>query len=954
MMEAHSGTMNDMIAHLLSLKADGKGYWAERIVAELEYAVKLSRSAGRAHDALLRAAIESLADLADGMGAITRETVEETEAKLQGMAAEAKGLTLLCAAHAHIDMNWLWRFDETVAVTLDTFRTMLTLLTEYPGFTFSQSQAAVYRIVEEHDPEMLKEIKRRVKEGRWEVTASTWVEADKNIPTGESLARHALYAKRYLARLLDLAPESLALDFEPDTFGHSRNVPEILARAGVRSYYHCRGFDEHVLYRWQAPSGAEVVVYRDPFWYNSEVSPSMALAVPELCGKTGMDTALRVYGVGDHGGGPTRRDIERIVDMDSWPIFPRVRFGTFREYFGLAAKVADRLPVVDRELNFIFTGCYSSQSRIKAANRRAESRLVEAESFSSIASLVTAAPYRGQRFAKAWEKALFNHFHDIIPGSGTVDTREHALGQFQDLMATAGTEASLAFGRIAAHVDTSGMGDPKEDARATVSEGGGAGFGVDGFRHSLVERGRGRNRIYHVFNPSPWPRAGVVELTVWDWEGEKSRLQVKGASGDVLPHQIAPNDPHPFFGAQFWGHQYLRVLVSASVPGLGYATFSVTEAKPTALPLGYVMEPRVERPECFVLENDRIRALFDPRTAALRSLLDKESGEEMVDQDRPAGVFRLVQEDDAKGMTAWIVGRWMSVRSVHDGVRITPVAGSGDGMRQWFSYEMAFGASRLKATVSLDRGAAALSWNVECEWLEIGRKGSGVPQLNFHLPMASECRSYRFDVPFGTVDRSPADMDVPSNGWALGIPKKSGRRAVMVLADQHHGFRCVDNSISLTLLRSSFDPDPHPELGVHRFSFAVAVADASSNAALAAAANERRHPLIAVSGTAHAGTLPLVQGFLALGAGSVAVSAVKMPEDADKGRLVVRLFETDGKKTTASLALFCAPSAAWLADLNEQRLPDAALVSLAGRTVSVALEPHTIATLVIQFEGCRE
>ena len=148
--------MNDMLSHLLTLKAETRGYWAERILAELEYAVRLSRGAGRQHDALIRTAIESLAAQQASMGGITRDVVEETEAKIQALAEEAKGYTLLCAAHAHIDMNWLWRFDETVAVTLDTFRTMLTLMTEYPGFIFSQSQAAVYRIVEEHDPEMFK------------------------------------------------------------------------------------------------------------------------------------------------------------------------------------------------------------------------------------------------------------------------------------------------------------------------------------------------------------------------------------------------------------------------------------------------------------------------------------------------------------------------------------------------------------------------------------------------------------------------------------------------------------------------------------------------------------------------------------------------------------------------------------------------------------------------------
>ena len=190
--------MNDMISHLLTLRNETKGYWAERILSELEYAVAMSRSSGRAHEALLRTTVESIASEHAVEGALTRETVEETEARLQPLAAQAKSIAIVCPAHAHIDMNWLWRFDETVTVTLDTFRTILTLMTEYPAFTFSQSQASAYRIVEEHDPEMLKEIRKRVKEGRWEVTASTWVEADKNMPSGESLARHALYTKRYL------------------------------------------------------------------------------------------------------------------------------------------------------------------------------------------------------------------------------------------------------------------------------------------------------------------------------------------------------------------------------------------------------------------------------------------------------------------------------------------------------------------------------------------------------------------------------------------------------------------------------------------------------------------------------------------------------------------------------------------------------------------------------------
>ncbi|HET6487515.1 MAG TPA: glycoside hydrolase family 38 C-terminal domain-containing protein [Spirochaetia bacterium] len=946
--------MNDMVAHLLALKSETQGYWAERIVSELQYATVLSRTLGRRHDTLLRSTIESLASLFASTGGITRETVEETEAKLQSIAGDAKSLTVLCASHAHIDMNWMWRFDETTIVALDTFRTILGLMTEYPGFIFSQSQASVYRIVEEHDSEMLKEIRKRVKEGRWEVTASTWVEADKNIPNGESFARHALYARRYLSHLLDIPAESLLIDFEPDTFGHSRNVPEILSRAGVRWYYHCRGHDEHTLYRWQAPSGSQIIVYRDPFWYNGEVSPSMALAVPDFCKKHGLTSMLRLYGVGDHGGGPTRRDIERIVDMDSWPVFPRFRFSPLKDFYAAAEANAEKLPVVNKELNFVFTGCYTTQARIKMANRVSEASLVDAETYASLAALAAAAPYHTSQFARAWQMTLFNHFHDIVTGSGVVDTREYALGQFQRVLAIASSEASSALRHIAIHVDTSSLGDPKEDARSTVSEGGGAGFGVADFRLSMVERGRGKIRVLHVFNPSPWQRSEAVEAIVWDWDGDRSRVQVTDGTGAPIQHQVLPNEPLPNVGMVYWGHTHLRVLMNVTVPGCGYATYRLCESLPSELPIPFPTDPRLERVQSTVLENEKIRAVFHPVTAALVSLVDKESGEEMVDGNRDGGVFRLVREDDAKGMTAWIVGRWMSVQSAHQGVKLSAVSGGSDDLRQWLTYEMSIASSRLKATVSLDRGSAALCWSVECEWLELGRKGEGVPQLNFFLPLAAESKNFRYDVPFGTADRAPVDMDLPANSWVLAVPKKAGHKSVLLVADQKHAFRCIDNSVSLTLLRSSYDPDPYPELGLHRFSFSVEVTEGSSSARVARRAQVRAHALTCVSGTIHAGALPLSQGFLEAEEGSAICSAVKMAEDSEAGGVVVRLYETDGRKGAATLRFFCAPSGAQAVDLNEKPLADGPAVSVKGSSVSVEMEPHAVTTILVRFQGCRE
>ena len=145
--------------------------------------------------------------------------------------------------------------------------------------------------------------------------------------------------------------------------------------------------------------------------------------VPEFCDEYKTNLSLKVYGVGDHGGGPTRRDVEMIRDMMNWPIQPTIEFGTFHQFFHELEKDADQFPVVDRELNCVFTGCYTTQTRIKMANRFSEDKLYDAETLSTMAYLDFGNENHVDSYGKAWKKTLFNQFHDIIPGSGVMDTR---------------------------------------------------------------------------------------------------------------------------------------------------------------------------------------------------------------------------------------------------------------------------------------------------------------------------------------------------------------------------------------------------------------------------------------------------------------------------------------------------------------------------------------------------
>lgn len=919
-----------------------KGYWPDRLDGELQVGLRLSGLRKGKYDAALEEALDYLLDQVKTCGCVTEQAARRAEEQLAPLSADAKSFTLICAAHAHIDMNWMWRFDETVAVTLDTFRTMLDLLGEYPQFVFSQSQASVYRIVEEYGPAgMLEEIRRYIQEGRWEVTASTWVEADKNMPNGESMARHLLYTRRYLSQLLGFPEDSLCLDFEPDTFGHSANVPEILANAGVKYYYHCRGSHDPQLVWWQAPSGGRVLSFRDETFYGAIVDPLFGVQMFDVCRDQGVDTMLKVYGVGDHGGGPSRRDIERIIDMMDWPVYPTLKFGTYREFFTtIERRFGDKLPVRDTEMNAVFTGCYTTQTRIKAANRIGEATLEEAELFGTAAALGANYRYPTARFEEAWQKILFNQFHDILTGSGVMDTREYAMGQFQQTMAAANTERQNALRAIAGQIDTFRFLD-KEDLRETRGEGAGVGFGIAGFKVSQVGRNAGDNRVFHVFNSQPYARSGLAEVTVWDVSQQDLPLmEFQDENGVKIPHQLLDSGVE-----QYWGHTYARALVPVTVPSCGYITCRLTKSQDSVMPL-VPLEPDewqlVEQPHCYTLENECVRAQFDVRTAALTSFIDKKTGTEWIRPGEWCG-FRLVDEDVERGMTSWRVGRHMQVRPI-DSVHLHPRCYSGAKLRQSFALQANWGRSKLMVTVSLDEGSSTLLFDAKCDWNELGEPGVRMPQLNFVAPAAYPCAAYRYDVPLGVVDRQEQNQDMPGTSFIAALPKQ-GSRGLVLSTDSKYGYRGYGDAVAVTLIRSSYDPDPAPEYSLHEMKIALGLTDVTDKGALVRTAKELWRPFDVIGMPAHKGAWPLSTSFLRLEGRSAVVQGVKMAEDG--AGAIVRLYDVSGQGGEIQLVLAKAPVSAAVVNVHEQ--PASGSVKVEDKTVTAHLPANGLINLRLRF-----
>lgn len=899
-----------------------------RILAEVEFCIRLSQDRENRFDSQVGQALDFLLEKMEADGVLTKAACLEAEQYLMPLQKEAQEYSLILAAHAHIDMNWMWSWQETVAATVATFQTMLKLMEEYPGFCYSQSQASVYQIIEQYAPELKEPIRKRIEEGRWEVTASAWVETDKNMPSGESLLNHIRYTKQYLKESWGIDPASLKIDFSPDTFGHSANLPELDALGGVSYYYHCRGLDgDNALYRWKAPSGKELLVYREQYWYNSGITPLPAIGLIDVARRSGgLKTGLVVYGVGDHGGGPTRRDLNRALEMMEWPVFPRLRFGTFREFFEAAESVRQNLPLVDHELNVIFPGCYTTQSRVKMANRHCEAALYQAQLWNTFAKEKEVLPYEEKQFESAWQSVLFTHFHDILTGSCVQDSREHAMGQFSHAMAVAQARTALSQQRLAAAIDTSAFAT--EAAPGDQSYGAGVGYGIEGFSGvPTPERGCGKTRIYHLFNSSPNCRKEPAELTVWDWTGDRNLLSVQNEKGEELPFQLLDSELQ-----HYWDHKYFRLLVLAEVPAFGYATVVLSEKELVEYPLYYQPEIRTHKPfENYVLENEKLRAEFSRENGALLSLTDKSVGEELLRPGETGGL-RFVWTE-RKTSNAWNIGRWERVLADFKTLDITPISGQ---LRNGFVMRQEFEHSSITVTVTLDSGAAALAVRLKIHWNEESAMEGPVPVLVYSLPLR-EAGSYCYDVPGGAQYREPMGLDVPGLQYGAAIYKE---RALALVSDCKYGYRAQDGNLSCTLINASYSPDPYPERGVHDIKLYLALCDGCPKA-LETCASALNQPIAVQSGSVQKGSLPMSGSFLKAETGTAVISGLETLNSST----VLRLYETCGKTAQVELSPAFPVTEAQFCDVLGNALPGE--IRLEKGAVSFQMAPYT--TVIVKL-----
>lgn len=898
------------------------------------------------------------------------DAIRKAEDSMAPIAKFAKKYTVYCVGHAHIDMNWMWSWPETVAVTNDTFSTVLKLMDEYPDFIFSQSQASVYEIIEKHNPAMLEKIKERVHEKRWEVTASHWVEGDKNMVGGETLSRHLLYTRNYMKKLFNLEPEDVTIDWAPDTFGHAATVPSYLAQGGVKYCYLHRpgnfGAKRPGMFRWRGPDGSKMLVRNDMIHaYNGRVGSKIADNLIDFVKENGSFSYMFVYGIGDHGGGPTRCDLNKISDMATWPVFPKIKFAAAHSFFEAFENESSKLPILEGELNTEFTGCYTTQSLIKKANRYSENRLTDAECAALMSWKTMKQNYPGEKFENNWRSCLFNHFHDILPGSGVRDTRHFTMGLFQNIMADVSMIETLALRQLASAVDTSKNSSKEKNDIAPPTFykdafGAGVGIGsVNGNLSSAEQSAGSGDRPFVIFNPTAVERSEVIEVTVWD----------NPVPGDITPlkdRQYAAATPeNKLIPTQFitegneWGHRYAKLAFPVKINGFAYASYTIVETEAKShksnlklmQPLHHCRYSSNERASTIGCENEYVALEVNPITGGILRLRDKKSGQDVICPEHQAPMLEYALERP-HGMSSWLVD--FSDRK--EPLKIKSISYITTGLYKiGIKVESEIHNSKFSVIYEMEENSPLISVSIKGTWLEVGDENTGCPSLRMPFALNLESPEASYEIPFGSLKRDlKNDEEVPALQWAkvIGAGKKK-QGGFLLLNDCKHGHALDGDILRISLIRSAYSPDPTPELGEHEMRLALLPFSGNLSNAKCTEYGQRFNRKLKATGTGiHKGKLPPEGEFVKISGSNVIVSGLKRAEN--ENAVIMRLYEMEGRsaKTKAVFnKIFGTPKNAVIVDFMEREIKGASKTQIKSNAVVFDVPAYSILTLMIRFKS---
>jgi len=829
---------------------------------------------------------------------------------------------LIC--NAHLDPVWQWRWDEGASEALATFRNAVDILDGRPSLIFCHNEAVLYQWAERLDPDLFADIRRLVKAGRWVISGGWFIQPDVNLPGTESLIRTIAEGRRYFRDRFDAAPR-VAYNF--DSFGHSGGLPQILRLAGYEMYVHMRPQTDELalpadLYRWRGVDGTTIPAYRIAVGlYHTEhdnVEERLRAGV-ELALKLGRDVPV-FWGLGNHGGGATRRDLETIDTLITRERRVRIVHSTPDRFYDAVKDAAAAAPIHDGDLQRSFTGCYTSLSRLKRQAVSCLGRLVQTEAAGAAAWWLAGSEARTEELRQAWKLHVFNDFHDILTGSCVESAERDALGQY-------GRAEDIARMASLAAVSSLNRGSRNSPSLPVT-----------------------------VLNANPSLRHVPVEFECMAdhrpfWKG-KWRMRLFRADGrEVVCQEEQPESLLPFNN---WRR---RISFVDDLPGVGVTRYYLK-----------AFEVRGHVPAVHVPVDPPLAHRVDPRSgliAALAAFARCPSGGPLFEP--------LVIDDTAD---SWGTGRG-SYRKIAGRFKpaCPPFVIEQGPVRTITRSILAYRASRIVLDAISYPSWPVIEIRCRVTWNEERRR------LKLAVPTSLASPVLLAEVPGGAILR-PDDGEEHVHGRWLVVEGRPGRRserarsrgtgpsgdsplAVGIASSGQHGLDFMDGEIRLSVLRSSaycheqgFDltSGTRPlswkfaDIGVHEFRLLVtAGAPASVKAMMPGLADHLAAPPAAYAHLPYdADRAASTETLLTLKPASVRLLACKRSWDGDV--LIVRLQEAVGKKTKATLKIARPVNKLW--DVSPKAV---AMGQERGHVpeghVPIAFAPFEIKTLRIEKDG---
>lgn len=810
----------------------------------------------------------------------------------------------ICVGHTHIDVAWLWTLAQTREKAARSFATVINLMKQYPEYIFMSSQPQLYKFIKEDHPELYEEIKKMVKEGRWEPEGAMWLEADCNLTSGESLVRQILFGTRFFKNEFGVESKILWL---PDVFGYSAALPQILKKSGIDYFmttkiswneYNKLPYDT---FMWRGIDGTEVLTHfistrdytkgEEKSWfttYNGFINPSQVMGCWQRYQQKDINNqVLNCFGYGDGGGGPTKEMLENARRLEKGiPGCPKVKMGKALDFFKELDKRTrgnKKLPKWVGELYLEYhRGTYTSIARNKKYNRKTEFLNLEAELFSTMNKVLIGGKYPQDKINECWEITLLNQFHDIIPGSSIKEVYEDSRKQYEKINAIGRDIVNTALRNISSNIN--------------ISE------------TSLV-----------VFNQLSFERSDIVKFELPEgWTGA-----VVYDGDKLLPSQVVEGNKVIFF--------------AENVPSKGYKTYVVKRSD-------IVNEGHSELNVGKAGFENRFFNIRLDENGNITSIYDKINERQVLKENQKANVLQAF-EDKPHNYDAWDINIYYQEKmwEIND-VESIEVVENGP-VRAALKIKRKFLDSTIEQIMYIYNDIPRIDFATRIDWKEKQILLKAAFPVDIHADKAT------YEIQYGNVERPThwntswdyARFEVPAHKW---VDLSEGGYGVSLLNDCKYGHDIKDSVMRLTLLKSATQPNVDADREVHEFIYSLYPHSGDwKDADVVSMAYNLNCPMYAKVEAPHEGTLPAQLSLLNVDKSNVVVEVVKKAEDSDD--IIVRMYECYNTRTRVKFTFFKQLERVAECDLMENEVKE---LDFDGNTFSFEIKPYEIKTFKLSVK----